>query len=704
MIWDKPPIDTHAVKKLADTYEISPLSAAILFRRGFTSPEDIRFIFEEDLKGMHNPFLFEDMDLVIDRILAAIEENEKILVYGDRDADGMTSITLMVTALEEFGADVRWSLPMGDDPYGLTLTAIEKFAAEDGTLIISVDCGSTNVREIERACELGIDTIVIDHHNLQDEIPPALAIINPKVPDCGYPFDGLCGCGVVSKVVWALQFAHTSWYKEPICLLQVTPGNDSIVVDAVKLENLVETGRMKEFLVPGVVSIQDTRLFQFLQNQQILVYDAEPQKRLLKDVFGNAVEFQLVDTAEEIAGVFPKLKGKSLLRMQQKSRKRRFGGSQEEIDTFCSLFQAYVFRKDEVLERRLLASLDLAAMGTIADMMPLRNENRIIVKLGLRSLANTMRPGLRRLLEIQGLSGQDLTSQTVAWQVTPVLNAGGRMGKPDLVVELLLSKEPETVKKLADAVRGMNEQRKKIGSDAWKRILSPARKSLSEHNERFAVVFDPRIHRGVTGILAGRLARTLQVPSAVITEVDQHAVGSIRSTRGVPVTPILQSVEKLFTDWGGHDFAAGFSFPHDRIDDLMAMFKERSSSFPYADQEEETLSIDAELPHRYLEPGLEQIVDALGPYGQEFEPIVFMSRQLIIEQLDIVGKSEQSHAKLLLSAGQYKWPAMYWNAGEKVNVDFKLGDTIDAVFQLGKNTFQNKTIPQLLILDIRRSS
>lgn len=704
MIWKKTPIDSIEVKRIAEKYEISPLIAAILVRRGLTDPKDVQFILEEDLKSLHNPFLFLEMETAIDRILAAIDEGEKILVFGDRDADGMTSLALMVSTLRELGADVQWNLPMGDDPYGLTIPAVERFSGADGTLIITVDCGTTNVAEIFRAQELGIDTIVIDHHNLQDDIPPAIAIINPKVPDCGYPFEGLCGCGVTSKVTWALHFARTSWYKEAICLLQVTPGNESVVVDAVKIKNLVEIERIQEVLVPGVVSIQDTRLYNFLTGQQILVYDAEPQIKLLNKVFGKSVEFQFVDTSAEIVKVFPQLGGKSLLRIQQKSRKQLFADNRNEIDTFLSLFRAYVFRRDEQLERKLQSSLDLAALGTIADMMPLRNENRTIVKVGLRELASTPRPGLRRLLELQGVSGQELSSQTVAWQITPSLNAGGRMGQPDLVVKLLLSIEPNEVLQLADQVRGLNEQRKKVGADAWNKILKPARDSLEHYHHKLALVFDPSIHRGVTGILAGRLARTLKVPSAVITLVDSHAVGSIRSSQGVPVTPILKAVEDVFTDWGGHDFAAGFNFPRDDYAMLQEKLVSAADDFPVAEVAEETLAIDAELPHKYLDPGIEHVVNTFGPFGQEHSQLLFMTRQMVIEQLDIVGRSEQSHVKMLLGTSNHKWPAIFWNAAERVNTDFKRGETVDVVFHYGKNTFQNKTIPQLVVVDIQRSS
>ena len=702
MIWQKNPINKEKVCKLAETYGISTLLASVLERRGLTEPDDVRFILEDDMRRMHNPFLFQDMETTVDRILMAADEGERVLVFGDRDADGMTSITLMVSTLQDFGIEVDWQLPMGNDPYGLTLSAVEEFAANNGTLIITVDCGTTNVAEISRAAELGIDTIVVDHHNFQETIPPAYAILNPKEPDGTYPFEGLCGCGVVSKLVWALYFSRTAWYKEAVCLLHVTPGNDSIIVEAVKLYNLLETERIREVFVPGVVSIQDTRLVQFLQAQQILVYDADIQLRLLSQVFGKGIDFQLIDSAAEIAQVFPRLKGQSLLRMQQNSKKK-FRPVQSEMDTFLALFIAFVFRRDDFLERKLQASLDLTAMGTIADMMPLINENRIIVKTGLRTLANTPRPGLRRLLELQGISGVELSAQTTAWQITPVLNAGGRMGQPDLVVKLLLSTDQDEVIQLADQVRGMNEQRKKIGNDAWKRVLPAARKSVENFHNKLAVVYDEKIHRGVTGILAGRLARALQLPSMVITVVEDHAVGSIRSAHNVAVTSILRSVESVFTDWGGHDFAAGFSFPLGKHEQLLSLLAENAMSFPAAEQQEDVASIDAELPLEYLEPGLGALIEVLGPFGQDHPPVLFLARKLHVEQLDIVGKAEQVHVKMLLASPKYKWPAMFWNAADRVPRDVRRGDYIDIIFHYGKNTYQNKTIPQLIIQDLRRS-
>ncbi|MDZ7793843.1 MAG: DHH family phosphoesterase [Spirochaetia bacterium] len=160
--------------------------------------------------------------------------------------DGITSTVLLKEALQKLGIEAEWALPLGNDPYGLTLEVVEEFAAAEGELLITVDCGISNVAEITRAAELGVDTLVIDHHNPQEELPPAVAIIDPKISESGYPFRDLAGCGVVAKLIWALEFSQTEMYKEELVLLHARPGNDTVILEAVKICNLVETDRLSE--------------------------------------------------------------------------------------------------------------------------------------------------------------------------------------------------------------------------------------------------------------------------------------------------------------------------------------------------------------------------------------------------------------------------------------------------------------------------
>src|SRR4030042_5682925 len=185
MHWVKKEIDAVKAKELCEQYGISLLLAVILLRREIISPDSIKFFLEEDLRFLHNPFLFRDMGVAVDRLLRAVRDREKILVYGDRDVDGITATVLLVEALSDLSADVSWNVPLGDDAYGLSLADVDAASAAGITLLCTVDCGISNTKEIDYARTRGIDVIVIDHHNPQNELPRALSIINPKVKNGG---------------------------------------------------------------------------------------------------------------------------------------------------------------------------------------------------------------------------------------------------------------------------------------------------------------------------------------------------------------------------------------------------------------------------------------------------------------------------------------------------------------------------------------
>ena len=180
------------LKTLCDTYGLDTLSASIMARRGIIEGKNVLYFKETDLRFLHNPFLFANMEDAVDRILCAKEEGEKVLVFGDSDVDGVTSTAILYNFLREQGFDVQWRLPLGDDAYGLSVQAVDDFAKQYGSLIITVDCGISNVQEIAHANELGIDVIVTDHHNMPETLPAAYTIIDPKLPDSGYPFPDIC--------------------------------------------------------------------------------------------------------------------------------------------------------------------------------------------------------------------------------------------------------------------------------------------------------------------------------------------------------------------------------------------------------------------------------------------------------------------------------------------------------------------------------
>ena len=281
MICEKKEISREVVKELCTRFGCSPLVASILARRGTTEGQDVQFYLENDLRYLHSPFLLNSMEDAVDRILDAKEEGEKVLIFGDRDVDGITSTTLLYKCLKEMGIDVQWRIPTGEDTYGLSVPVVEEFAANYGTLIVTVDCGISNNMEIARANELGIDVIVTDHHNPPEILPDAAVIVNPKLTDGGYPFPDISGCAVAFKLATALRFSNSELYKQEICLLNVRPINQAYVIECVKIVNMTEKARLTETIAPGMVKIDNTRLVSFLKGQQIFVWDADLQKKQL---------------------------------------------------------------------------------------------------------------------------------------------------------------------------------------------------------------------------------------------------------------------------------------------------------------------------------------------------------------------------------------------------------------------------------------
>src|SRR6056297_3588860 len=367
----------------------------------------------------HNPFLFTEMKDVVDRIQQAALEGEKVKIFGDRDVDGITSTVLLKEELKKLGIEADWALPVGNDPYGLTVEVVEEFAEAGGELLITVDCGISNVEEITRAAELGVETIVLDHHNPQETLPPAVAIIDPKISESGYPFRDLAGCGVVAKLIWALEFSRTEMYKEELVLLHARPGNDTVILEAVKISNLVEIDRLSENLVPGMIRPDQSRLAAFLMNTQILVYDEQQQRRLLQKVFGAGVDINVLDVAPEIWKLLPQLEKMSLLKIRDRSRANRYTSELvSEVDIFLSLFQSYVLRRYPALSTEFDKHLDLVALGTLADLMPLHGENRLLVKRGMRQLNAVERAGIHELLLQQRLLGKRLSTTDVGWHIS----------------------------------------------------------------------------------------------------------------------------------------------------------------------------------------------------------------------------------------------------------------------------------------------
>ncbi len=704
--WNKKNVSRLVTKELYDKYGIPPLTASVFVRRGITDGEEIQYYLETDKRFLHNPFMFSNMTDAVERIIQAKEEEEKVLIFGDRDVDGITSTTVLYNCLKGMGIDVTWRLPGTTDPYGLNMQAVDDFAKNYGTLIITVDCGISNNEEIAHAAELGIDVIVADHHNPPAELPSPAIIINPKCEDSGYPFKDISGCAVAYKLCSALRFSASELYRNEVVLMSVRPVNDAYTIECIKTENLVETDSITETIIPGTVSFTQTRLEKFLRGHQIFVWDKALTLKMLSQVFGNGIEFEVMDMQPEVAKAFPQLARLSLMRLKNLSRLARYNPSlSTEIQGFFNIFVTFMtksyyttFKNIEGLEER---DLQLVALAALADIMPLKNENRIFLKHGIASLnAGHAREGLVELLSRQQLLGKRISSTDLSWNIVPVLNSCGRLGRPELGVELFTESNAEKRQAIADEILNLNSTRKQLGTEGWNYALESAEESIRKYSGKLCVVIDERINRGISGIVAGKLVSQFNVPSMAVTFVDDCAIGSMRSCRGFSVTPFLDQMSDIFINHGGHDLAAGFSFKKERLNDFLEKLSLLAPAIDLLESDTETYNIDAEIPHEYLNPDLIKTVDTFEPYGEQNPKLTFMSKNLKVLDARLIGKAEPYHLKLTLESKGNKWPALFWNEGERLNRDFKKDDYIDVLYELERNTFNGMETLQLIIRDI----
>ena len=706
MVWKKLPVSAQEMRRLHEQYGLDVLSASILARRGQTSSEQVKFFLEQELTYLHNPFLFDDMEEVVDRINEAVAEGEKVCVIGDRDVDGITSTALLVQELRNMGLDVSYQLPEGDDPYGMTLSGVDKAHEDKVTLMITVDCGISNFAEIAHAHSLGIDTIVLDHHISGNTLPPALAIIDPKMPGSGYPFEHLAGCGVVAKVIWALRFSQTDFYREECLLLHAQPGHDTIIIQAMRIQNLLVIDRVIEEVNPGLISVSQSKVLSFLScGLPILVLDAQAELVQLKQAFGKKVDVHLVEMRPQMEAVMPVMKNKGLFALSNLSRAIKYSSfGRDELQVLYTLFIAYCMKRYPSLDSDYESILDLVAIGTVADLMPMEDENRILVKRGLKVLTQGRRESLLPLFSMQNLLGKQLSTSDISWQISPVINASGRMGKPSVALEMMLSTDPGQAEELAGQLLRLNKERQKLGEDAWTRLLSMAKESFEASGSKLVVVEDSTLSRGITGVMASRLLKQFNAPAIVLATVGEERVSaSMRSPDSFNAREFLSRFSDLFLDYGGHACAGGFSMDVSQLKVFKQRVMDEIDTMDCLPEEVEEVTIDCTLPEAYMTPDIIKVVEFFEPYGEKNPPLVLLMEGAVIENIQVMNNKNGSvqHVKMTLAFGQYKWPALYWSAADRIGKDFDVGTAVDIVFRLGRNYFRNQESLQITIIDLK---
>lgn len=706
--WIKKDISKDDVFSLSKKYDIDSLTSSILLRRNLTQGKDLMYFLEDDLRFIHNPFLLNHMEDAVDRILDAIDEGEKVLIFGDRDVDGVTSTTILYEYLKSSGVDVIFSVPTGDEAYGMNIETIDEFAKNYGTLIITVDCGISNFEEVKYATSLGIDVIITDHHNPHDTVPENAIIINPKLKDSTYPYPDISGCAVAYKLVEALRFSKTELYKQDICLLDARENEGHFFIECVKLHNLVQKDSFRLDDITDSLKISDTKLINFLRGQQIFVWDEKKVKKVLTDIFGSGVEFNTFDIRPECEKIIPGTGNLSLEQIKTKSKVAKYSDKEQTlIDGFINIFITYINQvtkktSSERAEKETM-EMQLVCLAALADIMPLENENRIFVRQGLKSInSGKIRPGLSELLARLNLLNKKITSQDLSWTLIPAINSTGRMGQPDLAVKIFMEQNPVLRNEIASKIIDLNTERKSLANCAQEIINFDAMQS-AEKNKTFCYVINEKMNRGILGLIAARNTSRFNVPSIAISFVDDVAVGSMRSTRGLDCTKFLDQFGDFFINHGGHNMAAGFSFKKEKLDEFTAKLDSFIKNIQLQENRTDDIYIDAELPADYIKPDLLKLVDLFEPYGQNNSSLIFVSKNLKLISYQVLGKTEKQHLKLLFDTGVNIIPVMFWNAADKINKEFKAGDNLNVMYNVERNIFNGMENFQLIALDVTKA-
>jgi single-stranded-DNA-specific exonuclease len=554
----------HRGLKETHRLDISPITCELFVNRGLTDVDDVyNFIFPE-LSSIPDPSLMADMEKAVDRIVQAVASRERIWIYGDYDVDGVTSVAVLLLFLSALGVEARYYIPDRiKEGYSLNPDAIRFIHAQGADLIITVDSGISNHSEIRLAKELGMDVIVSDHHEVGDILPPADAILNPKRPDCRFPFKDLAGVGITFNLVIAVR------------------------------KRLKEQGGFHDL---------------------------------------------------------PNLK--------------RY--------------------------------LDLVALGTVADIVPLRGENRVFVKYGLMELGEDIRPGIIALKDMAGVKRGSVDSQAISFRLAPRLNASGRIGSADRSVRLLITDDYTEALSLARDLETENQRRQRMEEEVLRHALNLLEGNGILQERRSIVLANEGWHPGVVGIVASRLVDRYCRPVVLMSVKDGLAKGSARSVGGFHLYQGLSTLEELMLGFGGHKYAAGLTIRTENLQTFVDRFDQVVASMTTDSDFVPTITIDSEITLADIKKhNLLHETKLLAPFGAGNPEPVFLCRGLVPGESRIVG---DNHLKLVFKEKNVRYNAIGFGLG---GLSHDAADMVDTVFSVRESQWDRGGICELLIRDLK---
>ena len=567
--WHRLQPDPEAVKTLSRQLNCNPITATVLVNRDILTLPDAQSFINPSLNNLRPPFSLQDMEAAVDRIYKAIVDHEKILVFGDYDVDGITAVVVLLNFLRYVGADVSYYIPHRiTEGYSIQPRHISQYARPNQVdLIITADCGSGSHQAVAAANRFGIDMVITDHHNISEDIPPALAVVNPKRPDCSAGLQNLAGVGVAFFLLICLR-THL---------------------------------RKKGF------------------------WDKKPEPNLKE---------------------------------------------------YC----------------------DLVALGTVADMVPLIEENRILCKTGIELIKAGHRPGLRALVEASAIQNQSPNAEDIAFRLAPRLNAAGRMDHAARAVDLLCATDTDSAEKSAHTLNLLNRKRQDLEKGILKYIQRFIESNPSLLRRQTLVLSREGWHAGVLGIVASRLMQKYHRPVVLISLQDGMGKGSARGVQGLNLYDALADCQSFFENFGGHAMAAGLQIREEKIADFQNAFESVIQRTTSPDALTPVINIDCELDFTSISDGLIDELELLMPYGTGNPEPLFLARNVKVLNSKIVG---QNHRRMFLSqASGYARttiPAIQFN----VEADDAQKTSFDQiVFRLHYNRWNGKKSPQMVIEDL----
>jgi single-stranded-DNA-specific exonuclease len=556
--------DEIAVSLLQNQLGVSDTIARLLSIRGIHTFEQARTFFRPSISALHDPYLMKDMGKAANRLAQAVRAGEKVLIYGDYDVDGTTATTIMYKFLKQFGVNADYFIPHRfKDGYGISEEGITRAIEQHATLVVSVDCGITAVDEARFAKERGIDLIICDHHTTGDIIPDALAVLDPKRPDCNYPFDGLSGAGVAFKLVQAT---------------------------------------INELGLPA-----------------------------------------------------------------------------EHANQY----------------------LDLVAISIASDIVPIVDENRILMREGLRLVNSEPRKGIKALLDLLRITSGKISTSQIVFSIGPRINAAGRMGDASTAVELLIADDEATAAEKAKELEGINIRRRTTDTETMEHALLQIEERINLDKHNAVVLHNPDWHLGVIGIVASRIVDLYCRPTIMLSTVDGQVKGSARSIRGFNIYNALKQCEDLLIQFGGHEFAAGLTLEESNLEPFIKRFQALASQTLCDEDFKPELFIDSEIDLSHVDLKFWKILSQFEPFGPDNLRPIFVSKNLrVVGTPTVVGKG---HLKMKVAQnGSAVFDAIGFNMHEHLpKVRESKDGQLNMAYVLEENTWQNRTSIQIRIKDIQ---